>query len=396
MTARTRSILAPGRFAPWAGLLLTWALGGLAAAQTAPQAAAQAAAQTVHPAANPAAAQADSPVSLQPAAAAPLLRPPLQPMSLTSIEAALARPPGEALRAPRTSGTLDLKGKQVYIAEYLLLIDVSGELPISAQTSKQLGTLVSDRPALLAYSARHDIAALQALTDRAWADLQTRLAAAGVLLADAAALQREHGAVYEASAAATTAQAPVLLESRQGERLRRYLAMAPTGMKLVPRSVAGIGLGNLAARLAYPLRRVEGLSLALAINLSALEASAARASGFASPGGQPALSPLMELAPAASAALVHAHAQLALVNLDEALVPAGEFGRLRVAPLDGPIPSNDPLKPLFSIGRRLLGEAAPVRMDALLELDGPATARLMVYLSGAANQAIADALKAAL
>jgi len=105
----------------------------------------------------------------------------------------------------------------------------------------------------------------------------------------------------------------------------------------------------------------------------------------------------MELAPAPSAALVHAHAQLALVNLGEALVPAAEFGRLRLAPMDGPIPSNDPLKPLVSLGRRLLGDesAQNRQVDALLELDGPATARLVAFLGSAGNQAIADALKAA-
>ena len=35
-------------------------------------------------------------------------------------------------------------------------------------------------------------------------------------------------------------------------------------------------------------------------------------------GGQPSLSPLMKLAPAPAAALVHAHARRALINLAEA------------------------------------------------------------------------------
>ena len=68
---------------------------------------------------------------------------------------------------------------------------------------------------------------------------------------------------------------------------------------------------------------------------------------------------------------------------------------LRLAPLDGPIPSNDPLKPLLNFGLRPQGDAPPRRVEALLDLDGPSTARLAVYLSSAANQAIADALKAA-
>lgn len=320
---------------------------------------------------------------------------PLRPMSAAAIEPALDRPLGEPMRAPRTTGEIDLKGKQFYIAEYLLLVDVSGEVPATPRDGQLLGMPLGDGPTVLAYRTQHDIAVLQALTDRAWADLQTRLAAAGVVLADAAAVLREHGAVYEATDAASTPGAPVLLESKQGNTVRRYLAMAPTGMRLVPRSAAGIGLGNIAARVGYPAKRIEGLSLAMAINLSALDATGQRAASLAAPGGLPTLSPLMELAPAPSAALVHAHAQLALVNLGEALVPAAEFARLRRAPMDGPIPSNDPLKPLLSLGRRLLGDEGPRRVDALLELDGPATARLMVFLTSAANQAIAEALKAA-
>lgn len=347
-----------------------------------------------------------APLLMSPLLMAPLLTAPaamaqavLRPMSPAAIEPALARPLGEPLRAPRTTGEIDLKGKQVYIAEYLLLVDVSGEVPATPRDGQllgvPLGVPLGDGPVVLAYRTQHDIAALQALTDHAWADLQARLAAAGVVLADPATVLREHGAVYEATDAASAPGAPVQLESKQGSTLRRYQAMAPTGMRLVPRSAAGIGLGNIAARVAYPAKRIEGLSLAMAINLSALDTTGQRATRFAAPGGAPALSPLMELAPAPSAALVHAHAQLALVNLGEALVPAAEFARLRRAPMDGPIPSNDPLKPLPSLGRRLLGDEGPQRVDALLELDGPGTARLMVFLTSAANQAIADALKAA-
>ena len=68
---------------------------------------------------------------------------------------------------------------------------------------------------------------------------------------------------------------------------------------------------------------------------------------------------------------------------------------MRLAPLDGPIPSNDPLKPLLSFGLRLQGETPARRVEALLDLDGPSTARLAVALTEAANQAIANALKSA-
>ena len=79
----------------------------------------------------------------------------------------------------------------------------------------------------------------------------------------------------------------------------------------------------------------------------------------------------------------------------QALQQAAGAHVLRLAPLDGPIPSNDPLKPLLGFGLRLQGETPPRRVEALLDLDGPSTARLVVYLTSAANQAIANALKAA-
>lgn len=321
--------------------------------------------------------------------------PPLRPLSLVSAEAALARLPGDPTPAPRTSGTLDLRDKQVHIAEYLLLFDLAGEQPAPLRDGRLLGMAVPDGRAQLAHRATPDIAVLQALTDHAWADLQARLQAAGVVLADPAAVVQAHGAVHAASIAGSTADAPVQLVHTQSGTTRRYLALAPTGKRLVPRTPAGIGSGDAGVRATYLAKRQEGLSLAMALNLSVLDTTGARTPAFAAPGGLPTLSPLMELAPAPAAALVHAHAQQAFVNLNEALVPAAPFARLRLAPLDGPIPSNDPLQPLLSFGLRLQGEAPVRRIEALLDLDGPATARLAVYLTSAANQAIANALKAA-
>ena len=147
-----------------------------------------------------------SAVCAQPTAA------PLQPMALDNIAAALARPVGQPMRAPRTSGALDLRGKQVYIAEYLLLFDLSGELPASGRDARLLGITVADATAAtMAYRSAPDIAALQALTDRAWADLQARLREAGLELADAAQITRQHGAVYPATEPASTPGAPVVM-----------------------------------------------------------------------------------------------------------------------------------------------------------------------------------------
>ena len=61
--------------------------------------------------------------------------PPLRPLSMVSAEAALARLPGAPTPAPRTSGTLDLRGKQVHIAEYLVLFDLRASSPARCATA---------------------------------------------------------------------------------------------------------------------------------------------------------------------------------------------------------------------------------------------------------------------
>ncbi|MDT7834144.1 hypothetical protein [Aquabacterium sp. OR-4] len=318
----------------------------------------------------------------------------LQPLSLDTIAAALQRPVGLAMPSPRTSGALQLQGKRFYIAEYQLLVEVGSEQPAAPEAALALGRPV-DSPALqLALRAHPDLAALQALTDRAWADLQARLAAAGVQPEAAATLLGQGRAVYEADAPASTAAAPVIVSARSGDTLRRYLVLAPSGMGIVPRVPGGLNPGNLAARLAFAAQGIEGLSLAIAVNLGGLDGGMARRSGFA--GSAPALSPLMEVVPAPQAALVLAHGQLALVNLAEALVLAPEFGRLVPAEAEAGRAPADALAALLALGRKLgVAPGDPPRLDTLLELDGPATARALLYGAAAANQAIADALKAA-
>lgn len=318
----------------------------------------------------------------------------LQALSLDSIAAALARPVGAAMPSPRTSGGVQLAGKRFYIAEYQVLVEVGGEQAAAAPVAQALGQAGAGTAAQLVFRARPDIAALQALVDRAWADLQARLAAAGVQPEAAGALLGAGGAVYEASAPASTAAAPVIVESRHGDTLRRYLVLAPSGMGIVPRVPGGLNPGNLAARVAFAAQGIEGLSLAIAVNLSSLDADTPRRASFAGPA--PALAPLMEVVPAPQAALVLAHGQLALVNLAEALVLAPEFGRLVAAGPEAERGPADPLQALLSLGRKLgVAPGQAPRLDAVLELDGPATARALLYGTAAANQAIADALKAA-
>lgn len=335
-------------------------------------------------------AQADTMASAAPARL-------LRPFDLQSIAPALARPVGAAMASPSVSGRLELAAKRVFIAEYQLLFEVAGQIVAATRDGKLFGREQGAERVTLIYTSQPDIAALQALTDRAWDDLRARLDAAGVVLAPAGPIVASFGAVFDATEPASAAGAPVFVTARSASGARRYLVLAPTGMKLAARSPTGdLSSVNLAAQTAYPLRQVEGLSLSIAINLSAMDGGVPRPSGL---GGDPSavIAPLMEIGPAPSAALVHAHGQRGLVNLNEALLLDGEFGRLRPAPdtpgQAPPTPSPD----LFGgLGRTLDGAGAtapPKRIDVVLETDGPVLARMALFGISAANQAIATALR---
>lgn len=323
----------------------------------------------------------------------------LVPLSRASIAPVLTRTLGTNVPPLSIRGEVDLDGKSFYIAEYQVLVEVSGEFVLPAADGMAFGVPVWGERVLVQYSAQHDIAALQALVDRSWADLQKRLSDSDVQPGVAAEIIARHGAIYAADQPASTVQAPVLVESRRGDRLRRYLVFSPTGMKVIAWSATGINPGNLIARVAWPIQKVEALSLALAVNLTGLDAQAARTSTFALPAGAPALlkpmSPFMEVRPAPGLALVQTHAVPAQVDLNEAVEMTAEFGRLRPAPAAA-AGQVDALGKLRAAGEKLVaGKSAAEPLPAVLELDGPATARLMMLGLEAANEAIAVALERA-
>ncbi len=332
----------------------------------------------------------------------PPAAPQLQPMNASTIAAALTRALGADVPALKTIGELELHGKQFYIAEYQVLVEVSGEYELAPVDGMAFGVPVWGERLRVQYSTRHDVASIQTLVDRAWADLQKRLADSDVNPAPAQAVIAEHGALFDADQAATTEAAPVLVESRSGTHLRRYMVFAPSGMKIVPRSFTGIAMGNLVARMAWPLKNVEAVSLAVAIDLTGLDLPPGRESSFALPSGTPPklkpVSPLLELRPAPGHPLARTHAVAAQVELTDAVSLAGEFGRLRPAPAGHQPEAPNPLTKLLSLGERLAtskSETPVTPTPALLELDGPATARLISFGLAAANEAITIALERA-
>ena len=54
---------------------------------------------------------------------------------------------------------------------------------------------------------------------------------------------------------------------------RKYLVMAPTGMKLLARGITGLGTGDMSKRMDYSRASMEGLSISMAIDLATQESS---------------------------------------------------------------------------------------------------------------------------
>jgi hypothetical protein len=356
------------------------------------------------------AAPAQVPGPVPPVPAPPQGPPPGAPellgLSLDSIAANVQRPIGAPTAAPRTHGDLDLKGRKFYLAEYQVLVEVEGEIDMPATEGQVLGTPVDGRGARVAWKSSPDIEAIQVLVDRSWADLQARIRSAGVEVSTAKELLGVTPRVFTADLEASKPYAPVKLEVTQGRTLHRYWVFAPTGMQIVPRTVAGLNPGNVMARVTHLSQHIEGLSLGIALHLSAQDAAGPRPSAFAA-GALPAAvastaqSPWMELVSTPPVPLIDAHVQSASVRLSEALTLKPHFGRLYAAPAEPAVarasrPRVNPVDAALSLGRfiGLVDEDLP-RINAILELDGPGLSRGLLFGVAAANQAIVEALVAA-
>ena len=304
---------------------------------------------------------------------------PLIPLTLPGIATVLQRAVGKPTAAPSTIGYVDLRDRRVYVAEYQLLIEVGGEIGIPAGAISLLDHRSGPKPPSFVYSTEPDIAALQALTDRVWADLQARLRDSGVVLSSAAQIKSVYGAVNDATAPASAPGAPVFAVVRTEDGWRRYLVLSPTGMKLVPRDADNIVIdsSNPGKREAYLASGVEAISLTVAVNLSGFDPQVDPV--FHVVGGTGiTLVPRLELRPLPGRPLLLTQAGRQQVALDEVVVAAGGFGRIRLRPREAaerPTPTG--------------------ALRAVFEQDGPAMADLMMLCLGTANQAIAKVMRLA-
>jgi hypothetical protein len=327
------------------------------------------------------------PVTAQEAAAVAVT-----PMSVAAVQPVLQAEPQPLDTAGLINGSLPYKGKKLYVAEYRVLFEVSGNVRASTRAGYLPGRDYGASSVNVAYSGEPDIATLQAVVDRAWADFQKRMADAGVPLETPEAVFKEHGpAVYEASQAASAPGAPVYEEVSLGYGKRKYLVLAPTGMKTVPRGFAGIGAGNIGQRIAYSKAGVEGLSISPVINVAAQESSGSGSSIF-NRGSTANARAQMELTNVGVLAQGHANAQG--VTLTRNVVPPGEFAALRE--VGGYDSSKDPVVTAVNVlGRLALGVAGnnSKKVELAMDFDGPTTAKLALQGLATVNQAVANALK---
>ncbi len=317
-------------------------------------------------------------------------------MTLASVQSALVQPVTPLALADAFDSNLALKGKRFYIAEFRVLFDVGGEVSASTRGAYIPGRDYGSTRMKVTYQVpQPDVAAFQAITDRAFEDFKARLAAAGVTPEDPQALTREHGAIYEASQPASQPGSPVYLEKNFGHAQRKYLVMAPTGMKLVPRGFAGMGAGHIGKRVEWSKGNLEALSVSVAVNIANLESSGSGSSLFKR-GSSASADEGMTITAAPDSHLAQSHAHTQTVVMKKALEVGGGFARFRE--VGGYDSDKDTVGRVTGLLTNLAGMGAnkSARVDMQVDLDGPAMGRLSLQGLATVNQALADRIKAGL
>lgn len=328
----------------------------------------------------------------QPAAAAPRPAPVAAPapgaVSAPDWRALLQGPLPVIEGAQVVKGSAELKGKRYYVSEYRVLFEVNGTVTASSRAAYFGGTNYGGTRVTVNYQvANMDIPALQALVDRSYADFLSRLEAAGAMPEPAEPFIREFGTVYEASLEPTRPGAPVIEDQDLGFGNRRYMVFAPTGMKLNPRGLAGLGAGNLGNRMAYIKGNVEAISVSIAVNLAAQESSGSGSSLFRS-GSSANASAAMEMV-GTRANLFQSHANTHGMRMDKPLPVPGQFATFRET---GGYDSRQDaaVQGIQALGR-LMGQAGNQnkRVEMAIDVDTAAMVRLAAQGIATVNQGIA-------
>ena len=319
----------------------------------------------------------------------------VQAFTVAAVETAAAEPIVVLDGSELLEGKLNTAGKRIYISEFRVLFEVAGEVSASTRAGYLPGTNYGGTQSRIKYQvANVDIAALQALTDKAWADLQERLAASGVKLEDAAGFTAQNGAVYAATEAASTIGAPVYVEQDLGHTERKYLVLTPTGMKLHERGFAGMGAGDMGKRIDWSKSGFDGIAVGVAINIAALESSGSGSSIWNRAGASTGAGEGMTVSAPPGAVAASGHVDGGSLRAPKGITVAGNFARFReVGGFDSQ--KNVAVVALQAVGN-LAGVAANkskvVEME--VDLDGPTTSRMVLSGLATFNQALTEQFKA--
>jgi len=242
--------------------------------------------------------------------------------------------------------------------------------------------------------ARPDVAVMQAITDRAWADFQQRVTAAGVKLEPRDAFVAQNGEVYPATEPATTAAAPVTIEQNLGHTLRKYMVFAPTGMKLHPRGLAGLGAGNIGKRIEFAKGQMDGLSVSVAVNIATLETSGSGSSLFNRDGASTGAGIGMAVVSPPDAVMAVVHASSGILRMTQPVAVPGAFARMRE--VGGYDTTKDGVARSMQILSNMAGVAAnnSKTVEMQVDLDGQATPRMLLQGLTGFNQALVEKLAA--
>lgn len=314
----------------------------------------------------------------------------LTPLALADIQPLLDAPLTPLDARPAFDGELKLAGKRYSISEFRVLFEVAGEVSANTRAGHLPGVDYGATHSHIKYQvADPDIAALQAITDRAWADFKQRLAAKGVALQDAAG-----DAVYPTTEAASVPGAPVYAEQNLGYTVRKYLVMAPTGMKLHARGFAGLGAGNIGVRMDWSKTKQDAIDVGVAVNIAGLASSGSGSSILHREGASVDAGAGMSLFTPPASAAISGHVDAGALRMSKPLAIPGSFASFReVGGFDSQ--KNGVVRAL-QIAGNLAGVAAnkskTVEME--VDLDGPATARMALQGLASFNEALAERLKA--
>jgi hypothetical protein len=261
--------------------------------------------------------------------------PTAQPLTRVTVPAASIswasqlQVPSQLLDAgARITGKVQLKDKPYFVSEYRVMFEVGGSVTASTRAAYFGGTNYGATRMTVKYEAQGiDMAGLQAVTDKAYADFLARLEAAGVKPVSPEGITQQFGYVYEPTERASQPGAPVFDEVNLGYGKRRYLVFAPTGMKLHSRGMAGMGAGNLGARLGYIKGNVEAIAVSLAVNLAAQETSGGGSSLFKS-GSSANASAAMEVV-MGTGNLLQSHANTYGLHFKGTLPVPGDYATFR-------------------------------------------------------------------